>query len=97
MIINAVYTNADTVVQKVYELPASGTELKSNTIYVALLTGDYVFTPPATGWAHGIFTATAGTVTFSGKYLGAAPVIAEGIEYEFDVYDGVWAVTEVVS
>ena len=35
--------------------------------------------------------ATAGT------FLGAAPSIETSKTYEFDVYDGVWAVQEVVS
>ena len=80
-------------------LPASGTALTANTIYaVATAVGTYAFTPPATGWAHGMFT-TGGTVSvsFSGTFVGAAPEIEANKTYEFDVYNGVWAVQEVVS
>ena len=80
-------------------LPASGTALTANTIYaVTTAVGTYAFTPPATGWAHGMFTADSSvSVSFSGTFMGAAPAIKANKTYEFDVYNGVWAVQEVVS
>lgn len=80
-------------------LPASGTALTANTIYaVATAVGTYAFTPPATGWAHGKFTTgTNVSVSFSGTFMGAAPTIEASKTYEFDVFNGVWAVQEVVS
>lgn len=80
-------------------LPASGTALTANTIYaVADAVGTYAFTPPATGWAHGKFTTgSSASVSFAGTFLGTAPSIEASKTYEFDVYDGVWAVQEVVS
>ena len=80
-------------------LPASGTALTANTIYtVADAVGTYAFTPPDTGWAHGKFTTgTSASVSFAGTFLGAAPSIEASKTYEFDVYNGVWAVQEVVS
>lgn len=82
-------------------LPASGTALTANTIYnVSSPVGTYVFTPPASGWAHGTFsTAASVAVSFvsGANYLGEAPAIEANKTYEFDVYNGVWAVQEVVS
>ena len=80
-------------------LPASGTALTANTIYVvATAVGTYAFTPPATGWAHGTFTTGSSvSVSFSGTFMGAAPTVEASKAYEFDVFDGVWAVQEVVS
>ena len=80
-------------------LSASGTALTANTIYaVADAVGTYAFTPPATGWAHGTFTTGSSvSVSFSGTFVGAAPTIEASKAYEFDVFDGVWAVQEVVS
>ena len=80
-------------------LPDSGTALTANTIYaVAVAVGTYAFTPPATGWAHGMFTTgDTVSVSFSGTFVGAAPIIEASKAYEFDVFDGVWAVHEVVS
>ena len=80
-------------------LPASGTALTANTIYVVTTAvGTYAFTPPATGWAHGTFTTGSSvSVSFSGTFMGAAPSIEASKTYEFDVLDGVWAVQEVVS
>ena len=80
-------------------LPASGTALTANTIYaVADAVGTYAFTPPATGWAHGKFTTGSSvSVSFAGTFLGTAPTIEASKTYEFDVYNGVWAVQEVVS
>ena len=80
-------------------LPDSGTALTANTIYaIAVAVGTYAFTPPATGWAHGKFTTgNSVSVSFSGTFMGAAPTIEANKTYEFDVYNGVWAVQEVVS
>ena len=82
-------------------LPDSGTALSANTIYnVSSPVGTYVFTPPASGWAHGTFsTAASVAVSFvsGANYLGEAPAIEASKTYEFDVYNGVWAVQEVVS
>ena len=80
-------------------LPASGTALTENTIYsVSAAVGTYVFTPPASGWAHGTFTTDSSVaVSFSGSFAGAAPTIEASKTYEFDVLNGVWAVMEVVS
>ena len=80
-------------------LPASGTALTANTIYaVAAAVGTYAFAPPATGWAHGMFTTGSSvSVSFAGTFLGVAPTIEASKTYEFDVLDGVWAVQEVVS
>lgn len=80
-------------------LPDSGTALANNTIYnVAVTVGTYVFTPPTFGWAHGKFTTSSSvSVSFSGTFIGAAPTIEASKTYEFDVFNGVWAVQEVVS
>ena len=80
-------------------LPDNGTALTANTIYaVATAVGTYLFTPPATGWAHGKFTTgSSASVSFAGSFLGAAPSIEASKSYEFDVLDGVWVVQEVVS
>lgn len=80
-------------------LPASGTALTANTIYnVSSPVGTYVFTPPASGWAHGTFTTGSSvSVSFSGTFIGEAPAIETSKTYEFDVYNSVWAVQEVVS
>ena len=80
-------------------LPASGTALTANTIYaVADAVETYAFTPPATEWAHGKFTTgSSASVSFAGTFMGAAPSIEASKTYEFDVYNGVWSVQEVVS
>ncbi len=80
-------------------LPDSGTALTANTIYaVATAVGTYAFTPPATGWAHGMFTTDSSvSVSFSGTFMGAAPTVEASKVYEFDVFDGAWAVQEVVT
>lgn len=80
-------------------LPASGTALTANTIYaVADAVGTYAFMPPASGWAHGMFsTGTSVSVSFSGNFAGTAPTIEASKTYEFDVFNGVWAIQEVVS
>ena len=80
-------------------LPASGTALTANTIYaVATAVGTYSFTPPDTGWAHGIFTTGSSvSVSFSGTFMGSVPTVEASKAYEFDVFDGVWAVQEVAS
>lgn len=80
-------------------LPDSGTALANNTIYnVAVTVGTYAFTPPSTGWAHGKFTTgSSASVSFAGTFIGAAPTVEASKTYEFDVYNGVWAVQEVVT
>ena len=80
-------------------LPTSGTALTGNRIYVvSAAVGTYSFTAPATGWAHGIFvTGTTPNITFTGKIIGKLPDFAASKAYEFDVFDGVWVVQEVVS
>ena len=80
-------------------LPPSGTALTANTIYhVTNAVGTYAFTPPAKGWAHGYFaTYSTVSVSFSGQFVGAAPSIEGNKAYEFDVFDGIWAVQEVVN
>ena len=85
--------------QIVSSLPASGTALTANTIYhITNAVGTYVFTPPSDGWAHGYFaTDNTVNVSFSGQFVGAAPSIVANAAYEFDVFDGIWAVQEVVN
>ena len=81
-------------------LPTSGTALTGDRIYVVSATvNTYSFTPPANnGWAHGIFvTGTTPNITFTGKIIGKLPTFEANKAYEFDVFDGVWAVQEVVS
>ena len=80
-------------------LPSSGKALTANTIYhITNAVGTYVFTPPAEGWAHGYFaTDSTVNVSFSGQFVGAAPSIVANAVYEFDVFDGIWAVQEVAS
>lgn len=80
-------------------LSGSTIPLSENTIYnVSNPVGTYVFTPPTYGWAHGTFTTGSSvSVSFSGTFIGAAPTIEANKTYEFDVYNGVWAVQEVVS
>ena len=80
--------------------PTSGTALAANTIYTVSGVGTYAFTAPTTGnkWAHGKFTTgSAVNVSFNGTFQGAAPSIEANKTYEFDVFDSVWAVQEVVS
>ena len=80
--------------------PTSGTALAANTIYTVSGVGTYAFTAPTTGnkWAHGKFTTgSTVNVSFSGTFQGAAPSIEANKVYEFDVFDSVWAVQEVVS
>lgn len=80
-------------------LPGSSIPLGENTIFnVSDPVGTYVFTPPISGWTHGTFTTGSSvSVSFSGTFIGAAPTIEANKTYEFDVFDGVWAVQEVVS
>lgn len=80
-------------------LPESGYSLNKGTIYnVSSPVGTYVFTPPEIGWAHGMFTTGSSvSVSFSGTFMGAAPTIEASKTYEFDVFDGVWVVQEVVT
>lgn len=80
--------------------PTSGTALTANTIYTVSGVGTYAFTAPTTGnkWAHGKFTTgSTVNVSFNGTFQGAAPSIEANKVYEFDVFDSVWAVQEVVS
>ena len=80
--------------------PTSGTALTANTIYTVSGVGTYAFTAPTTGnkWAHGKFTTgSTVNVSFNGTFQGAAPSIEANKIYEFDVFDSVWAVQEVVS
>ena len=80
--------------------PTSGTALTANTIYTVSGVGTYAFTAPTTGnkWAHGKFTTgSTVNVSFSGTFQGAAPSIEANKVYEFDVFDSVWAVQEIVS
>ena len=81
-------------------LPLSGTALTADTIYLpTTAVNTYAFKPPTlSGWAHGKFTTGASVnISFSGTFLGAAPTIKANTTYEFDVYNGAWAVQEVVS
>nr|DAI51848.1 MAG TPA: BppU domain protein [Bacteriophage sp.] len=98
---SALFSKKQTAPALASSLPASGAALTANTIYnVSSPVGTYVFTPPASGWAHGTFsTAASVAVSFvsGANYLGEAPAIEASKTYEFDVYNGVWAVQEVVS
>ena len=87
-------------VQTASSLPASGTALTGDRIYVVSATvNTYSFRPPANnGWAHGIFTAgTSPKITFSGTIIGKLPTFKANKKYEFDVYNGAWIVQEVVT
>lgn len=80
--------------------PTSGTALTANTIYTVSGVGTYAFAAPTTGnkWAHGKFTTgSTVNVSFSGTFQSAVPSIEANKVYEFDVFDSVWAVQEVVS
>ena len=86
--------------QIVSSLPASGTALTGDRIYVVSATiNTYSFRPPANnGWAHGVFTAgTSPKITFSGTIIGKLPTFKANKKYEFDVYNGAWIVQEVVT
>ena len=86
--------------QIVSSLPASGTALTGDRIYVVSATvNTYSFRPPANnGWAHGIFTTgTTPNITFTGKIIGKLPNFAASKQYEFDVYNGAWIVQEVLT
>ena len=87
-------------VQTASSLPASGTALTGDRIYVVSATvNTYSFTPPANnGWAHGVFTTgTTPNITFTGKIIGKLPDFAASKQYEFDVYNGAWVVQEVAA
>lgn len=87
-------------VQTASSLPASGTALTANTIYLpTTAVTTYAFTPPTlSGWAHGAFsTGTTPNITFTGKIIGKLPDFAASKQYEFDVYNGAWIVQEVVA
>ena len=86
--------------QIVSSLPASGTALTGDRIYVVSATvNTYSFRPPANnGWAHGVFTTgTTPNITFTGKIIGKLPTFAASKQYEFDVYNGAWIVQEVAA
>src|SRR5574344_356621 len=86
--------------QIVSSLPASGTALTGDRIYVvSAAVNTYSFRPPANnGWAHGVFTTgTAQNITFAGKIIGKLPTFEASKQYEFDVLDGAWIVQEVVT
>ena len=86
--------------QIVSSLPASGTALTGDRIYVVSATvNTYSFRPPANnGWAHGVFTTgTTPNITFTGKIIGKLPNFAASKQYEFDVYNGAWIVQEAVT
>ena len=86
--------------QIVSSLPASGTALTGDRIYVVSATvNTYSFRPPANnGWAHGVFTTgTTPNITFTGKIIGKLPDFAASKQYEFDVYNSAWIVQEVVT
>ena len=86
--------------QIVSSLPASGTALTGDRIYVVSATvNTYSFRPPANnGWAHGVFTTgTTPNITFTGKIIGKLPTFAANKTYEFDVYRGAWIVQEAVT
>lgn len=80
-------------------LPEGGYELQRNKVYNVYNAVDtYEFIPPSEGWAHGIFsTGKAPNITFRGAIIGKLPDFAADKVYEFDVYDGIWAVQEVVA
>ena len=87
-------------VQTASSLPASGTALTANTIYLpTTAVNTYAFKPPtSSGWAHGKFTAgTSPNITFSGTIIGKLPTFKANKKYEFDVYNGAWIVQEVVT
>lgn len=86
----------------VTSLPPESTPLESNTIYnITEEVGDYVFTQPDNGgWAHGFFTSSGPTnsnFNTGAKFIGEVPSIEAGKTYEFDVYNNIWAIQEVVS
>lgn len=86
--------------QIVSSLPASGTALTGDRIYVVSATvNTYSFRPPANnGWAHGVFTTgTTPNITFTGKIIGKLPTFEASKQYEFDVLDGAWVVQEVLT
>lgn len=99
MIINTSASGGGSSAKTATTLPTSGNPLADNTIYhVTDAVGTYAFVPPSTGWAHGYFaTDSTVSVSFTGNFLGAAPTIKASKAYEFDVYDSIWAVQEVVS
>lgn len=80
-------------------LPASGTALTNNTVYhVAAAVTAYNFVGPVSGWAHGYFaTGSSVSISFSGQFAGESPSIVANAAYEFDTFDGIWAVQEVID
>lgn len=99
MIINTSASGGGASAKIATALPTTNNPLSDNTIYhVTDAVGTYAFVPPSTGWAHGYFaTGASASVSFAGQFLGVAPTIAANKAYEFDVYDGIWAVQEVVT
>lgn len=86
--------------QIVSSLPASGTALTGDRIYVVSATvNTYSFRAPANnGWAHGVFTTgTAPNITFVGRIIGKLPTFEASKQYEFDVLDRRWVVQEVLT
>lgn len=82
-------------------LPSSGTALVADTFYISnsSLT-NYVFVPPESGWAHGFFnTGSTVSISFSSDsyFVGAAPELEGGKFYEFDVFERIWSIQEVVE
>lgn len=81
--------------------PASGTALANNTVYIVpVRITTYTFTKPSTshGWAHGIFgVGDSPNITFTGNIIGKIPTFESGKRYEFDVFNGVWVVQEVMA
>ena len=97
---NTLFAKKQDIPLSASSLPTSGTALAANTIYTVSGVGTYAFTAPTTGnkWAHGKFTTgSTVNVSFNGTFQGAAPSIEANKTYEFDVFDSVWAVQEVVS
>lgn len=80
-------------------LPTSGAALTANAIYaVSADVNTYNFVPPDSGWAHGNFTTgTSPNLTFEGNVIGSLPTFTASTKYEFDVYNGVWIVQEVLA
>ena len=91
-------TQADLItVTKKTQLPASNTALEADTIYeisTSNAVSDYTFRYPGNDkWAHGSFKAGNTNISFyPATYLNEVPTFITDKQYEFDVYDGVWAV-----
>lgn len=70
--------------------------LSNNTYYKISQNGSLTLYAPSSGWAHGmIYTGSYSSITFSPyTFLIAPPTLQSGKYYEFDVLDGVWAISE---